>query len=160
MNRDSMRSLLVWTSLWAVTAAVGATLLHYARRLSWSELALPAAGLLAMQIALYAGILLARKRRSLQVASALVGLCIWAEITWAGYYAWRWALIPGLTETNLRSFSEIMLIFMIVFALMPQRWMRRMGEIKCAKCGHYHEGRDCSCGCRAGQFQYPSFPAP
>lgn len=160
MNRDSARALFVWILLWVVTVFVGATLLHDSRHLSWSELGVPAAGFLAIQFALYGGIFLARKRHNQRVGTGTFGLCIWADITWIGYYAWRWRLIPGYSENDLQKFSEIMLIFVVVFALRPQSWMRRMGEIKCVRCGHYHEGRDCTCGCRADEFKYPPFQAP
>ncbi len=160
MNHNSARDLLVWILLWIVAAGTVATMLHYGRRLRWAELAVPVAGFLAIQIALYGGILLARRRRNLQLASGIIGLCIWAEITWAGYYALRWRLIPGYSQSDLRSFSEMMLIFVVILALMPHRWMQRMGEIKCGRCGHYHEGRDCTCGCRADQFKYPAFQGP
>jgi bacteriorhodopsin len=160
MPRESTLALLIWTLLWAFGCGAAAVMLHSARRIGWSELALPVGGFLALQIALFGGILLAQKRRSRQLTSGLLGLCIWAEVTWPGYYAVRWRLIAGYTERDLRSFSEIMLVLVVIFALMPQRWMQRMGGIKCARCGHYHEGRDCSCGCRADQFKYPAFQPP
>jgi hypothetical protein len=46
-------------------------------------------------------------------------------------------------------------------ALKLLKWNENFVEwytgVKCAKCRHCHEGRDCKCGCRVGQSAYPPF---
>ncbi len=160
MNRHSARSLVVWTLLWVGVAAVGSTMMYFGRRLSWGELAAPVACFLGIQIALYGGIILAREYRSSRIAIAIAGLCLWADFVLAGHFALRWKLAPGFDRDDLRSFAAIMAVVLLVFTLMPSRWTEHIGEVRCARCRHYHEGRDCSCGCHAGQFKYRTFQPP
>lgn len=160
MSRNAIRSLIIWTLLWAGIAGSGAALLHFGRRLSLDQLMFPVGCFLVIQTVLFAGILLARKHRSPRLAIGLVASCMWAEIVLGGYYALRWQVIPGYSRHDLRSFAITMAAFVVVIVVVPPRRFTRMGEIKCARCGHYHEGRDCSCGCRADQFRYPAFQPP
>jgi len=160
MTRSAVSSLVVWTLFWAGVAGCGAALLHFGRHLSWGELAFPAGCFLLMQIALFGGIQLAMKYRSSRSGIVLPAACAWGEIVLGGYYGLRWRLIPGYSRGDLRSFAIWMAAFVAFIVVVPPRWYARMGEIKCARCGHYHEGRDCICGCRADQFRYGSFQPP
>jgi len=160
MTRNATRMLIIWTLLWAGIAGCGAILLHFGRHLSWDQLMFPASCFVVLQIALFGGILLARKYRSPRFAIALAASWVWGEIVMGGYYGIRWQVIPGYSRHDLRSFAITMAALVVVIVVVPTRWFVRMGEVKCARCGHYHEGRDCSCGCRADQFQYPVFQPP
>ncbi len=160
MRRDWVRDLLIWTLFVAVVAALGAVTLHFGCRLSWSELAVPVACFMFLQIAFYAGVVLVRKGRKTRLFVSLVALWLWANGLLFGHYAMRWELVRGLTKHDVWIFSAEVGVIALAGALVPRRWIERMGEIKCARCGHYHEGRDCTCGCQADQFKYPSFQPP
>jgi hypothetical protein len=146
----------------AVFAATAAIMVHFGLRLSWADLVFPVGCFMALQIALFACIVGLRKYRNSRLGMVTAVVYGWIELALAGYYGSRWDLIKGLGKSDLWLFTGFMGAITLAVALMPSRWMEAWmsGAIKCGRCGHYHEGHDCTCRCRADQFKYPVFQPP
>lgn len=158
----SVKDFLVWTLFMAGAAAIGTMVLRLGLHLSWSDLLIPVGCFMALQTAFYGGILRIRRYKNMQFAFVLVAVYIWAFGVLAGYYLGRWGLVEGIGRSDLWWFTGIMGAIALAGALMPRRWTEGYlsAGIKCARCGHYHEGHDCRCGCQADQFKYANFQPP
>ena len=149
---------------WIVAAAVPLAfvglpcilILRLGLKLSWSELAIPLSLLVLLHVALVAGIIWARKRMSLRITAPIFGAYYIALFWMLAYYSSRWSLHTGFEESDARWLTLLIAAIVIGLVLMPRRWTQHLNEIKCASCHHFHEGRDCTCGCRMDQFKYPN----
>lgn len=136
----------------------GAVILRFGLRLSWTESVIAAAGFVILQIAFVTGISLVRRHtheraRAVSVTAALYLITVGILVI---YFGSRW----GLMNSGACWFAAIFTVMIATVFLLPSRWTENLGRIKCARCRHYHEGQDCRCGCRAGQFEYPAMSAP
>jgi len=131
-------------------------ILRLGLRLSWGELAIPVSLFALLHAALVAGIIRTRKHKSLRIAAPIFG-AYYAALFWMlAYYGSRWGLHTSFEESDARWVTFLIAAIVIGLVLMPRRWTQHFNEIKCASCHHFHEGRDCACGCRMDQFRYPN----
>jgi hypothetical protein len=175
MLRGNRRVLLLWRLsmifdskvesiigvVWpAGFAAVGTIVLRLGLHQSWREVMLAVCSFIGLLIAMIASSALIRKRGWSQLGRALVVTFCCAEIALIAYSGSRWGLLPTFGRGELWLFIGIAGVFVLAFLFAPQSWLEHAGEMKCRRCGHYHEGRDCTCGCQADQFKYPAFQGP
>lgn len=164
-KNEFVQPVAILVSVVGVMALLGALTLHLGRALSWRVLSIPTILFITMQIAFFAAMSDVRRRKSLRIGVLVSGLyCLLFGLLLI-YYGSRWGLLMGLGDSDLWPFSGCVAVITIVGMLfVPRRWgdkfEERFAGVKCARCGHYHEGHDCRCGCRANQFRYPPFNAP
>jgi hypothetical protein len=145
--------------LFAGIALSGALILHLGLRLNWSTLAIPFASFAAFQVAFFAAIFWAQKHKYMRMAALIVGIYLAGSGSMLIHYSSRWGLQTGLGEGDLWGFNASIAAVTIGLVLMPRRWRERLSAegVECTRCHHYHEGHDCTCGCRVDQFKYPMF---
>lgn len=133
-------------------------ILRFGLRLTWSELAGPLILFAAVQAAFFTGIVLIRKYKSVRAAALIFGAYAIALFFLVAHYALRMGLHKGFENRDLWRFSAFILALALGVVLMPRQWRQSFFSegVKCVRCQHYHEGHDCSCGCRADQFKWPS----
>lgn len=158
--RDSELESVIGVVLVAGFAAVGAIVLRLGFHRSWGEVTLAIGCFVAIMIAMFASAAFVRKRKWSRIGVAIMAICLWAEIALAAYFAWCWDLLPAFGRSDLWLFLGLTGAITLAVTLAPRRWLEHAQEPKCRRCGHYHEGRDCTCGCRVDQFKYPPFQAP
>jgi hypothetical protein len=149
---------------WIVAAAVPLAfvglpcvlILRLGLRLSWSELAIPLSLLALLHAALVAGTIWIRKHKSLRIAAPIFGAYYVVLFWMLAHYGSRWGLHTGFEESDVRWLAFLIVVIVLGLVLMPHRWIQHFNEIKCVSCHHFHEGRDCACGCRIDQFKYPN----
>ena len=139
----------------AMTAFFAILILRYGLRLAWAELTIPVPLFVLLQVAFVAGVLWAGKRRRPRIAAPMGGAYFVALFWMLAHYGAQWGLHTGLEQRDFWMFSGFAAAVVVALVLMPQRWVKNWNGVKCVRCGHYHEGRDCSCGCMAIQFKYP-----
>lgn len=165
MKNELVQRVAILVSIVGVMALFGALTLHLGRALSWRVLAIPTILFATIQIACFAAIIDVRRRKSLRMGVLVFGLYWLLSGLIVIYYGSRWGVLTGLGNSDLWQFSACIAVITIAGILfVPRQWSDKIEDrfagIKCARCGHYHEGHDCSCGCRADQFRYPPFNAP
>jgi len=148
---------IVWV---AGFAAVGTIVLRLGLHKSWGEVAVAVCSFIGVLIAMIGSTSLIRKRGWSRLGRTLVATFGCAEIALIAYFGLRWGLLPTFGRGELWLFIGVAGVVVLAFLFAPQSWLEHAGEPKCRRCGHYHEGRDCTCGCRADQFKYPTFQGP
>lgn len=121
-----------------------------------NNFAIPLSLLVLLHATLVLGIIWARKHRSLRIAAPVFGAYYAALFYMLAYYSSRWGLHTGFEESDAWWITLLIAVIVIGLVLLPRRWTQHLDEIKCASCHHFHEGRDCACGCRMDQFKYPN----
>ena len=164
MKSEFSSWLIGGTSAFVVVALLGALVLHFGIRLSWNDLAIPVILFTSVQIACFAAMFRVRTHKSLRFAFAVLGSNLLISGLIVVHYGSRWALLKGLDDDLSAYFVCMMVIALFGISLSPFLTNRsvedRLGGIRCDRCKHYHEGHDCTCGCRVEQFKYPPFAGP
>ena len=142
----------------AFVAFIGVLILRLGLRLSWSELAVPLILCAALQTVFFGAMLRLRRTRSVRIGAVIVGAYFAASFSILVHYASRWRLRIGFGPNDLRQFIIFLFVIVIAVVVMPRGWTDSLWAegVKCVRCHHYHEGHDCSCGCRVDQFKWPS----
>lgn len=133
----------------------GIVALHFDLRLSWHKSVVPVAGFMALQFSFLSGMYLVKKYKDLLGAIAISGIYLLAEALLAIYYGTRWRLWEGHEGLDPWWFITFIAVATFTIILLPFRWTEALFTgIRCARCGHYHRGHDCRCGCRAAEFKH------
>jgi hypothetical protein len=137
---------------------LGILILHLGLRLCWSTLAVPLLLLSVLQTMFFAALFWVQRTRSIRMGAPIVGAYFAALFSIFVYYASRWRLNIGLGPGDLRNILIFFVVLVIAAVLVPRSWTDALFAegVKCVRCHHYHEGHDCSCGCRVDQFEWPS----
>lgn len=165
MKNDFAYRVGVVLATFLVIAFLGILTLHLGLRLSWAALAAPFLSFATLQIGCFAAVFYVGKHKNVRAGLAVSGLyCLLLGVI-VIHYGSRLGLLGG--EGDIDAWAFALCIAFITTAgtiFMPRHWRSKLeswlGEVKCARCRHYHEGRDCTCGCRAEQFRYPPFSGP
>jgi hypothetical protein len=131
-------------------------LLRLGLKLSWREVAIPLSLLAVLHVALVAALRYGARHKSIRITALIFGAYYVALFWMAAHYASRWHLHVGFEPGDVRSITLLIAVMVVGLILMPRRWIQHLSEIKCVRCHHFHEGRDCACGCRIDQFTYPN----
>lgn len=137
---------------------LGILILHLGLRLTWRALAGPLALLAAPQTIFLGAMFWVQRSRSIRIGAPIVGAYFAGLFSIFVYYASRWRLRVGFGPIDLRNLLIFLFVLVIAVVMMPRRWTDGLfaGGVICVRCHHYHEGHDCSCGCRVDQFKWPS----
>jgi hypothetical protein len=133
-------------------------ILHFGLRLSWRDAAVPLLLFTAVSAILFSGIVQVQKHKSLRIAACIFGAYTIVSFFLLAHYGSRWGFHTGFENGDLWRSAAFIVAIVIGVVLLPRQWSEGLFAegVKCARCYHYHEGHDCSCGCRLDQFKWPS----
>ncbi|HVB59273.1 MAG TPA: hypothetical protein VNE63_22945 [Candidatus Acidoferrales bacterium] len=110
MKNDDPQWLAIGTLSFFGVAALGSLLLHSARGLPWSVLALPVLGFAALQEGFCVGMFWATKTNSPRMAAFIAGTYLVSSGSMMIHYGSKWSLLKGLGDKDILWFSIAMAI--------------------------------------------------